>query len=68
MGLLGVGLGLGLGLGPGNAIVLFFSLVLQSVVNIFVFVGSVASYEYDDVNRFKQGELSETHSGLFGHT
>jgi len=24
----------------------FFSLVLQNVVNIFVFVGSVASYEY----------------------
>ena len=30
-----------------------------SVVNIFVFVGSVASYEHD-VNSFKQGELSET--------
>ena len=34
-----------IGLGPGNAILLFFSLVLQNVVNIFVFVGSVASYE-----------------------
>ena len=33
----------------------FFSLVLQNVVNIFVFVGAVASY-----NPFKHGELSET--------
>ena len=41
-----IGIGLGLGLGPGNAILLFFSLVLQNVVNFFVFVGSVVSYEY----------------------
>ena len=40
-----IGIGLGLGLGPGNAMLLFFSLVLQNVVNIFVFVGLVASYE-----------------------
>ena len=31
---------LGLGLGPGNALLFFF---LQNVVNIFVFVGLVAS-------------------------
>ena len=41
---IGIGIGLGLGLGPGNAILLFFS-CLKSVVNIFVFVGAVASYE-----------------------
>ena len=37
----------------------FSCLVLQNMVNIFVFVGSVASYEYL-INCFKQGELSET--------
>ena len=38
------GLGLGLGQGPGNALaVLFFSSGLISVVNTFVFVGSVVS-------------------------
>ena len=44
---IGLGIGLGLGLGPGNAILLlFFFSLLQNVVNIFVFIGSVASYEY----------------------
>ena len=38
----GLDLGLGLGLEPGNA--LLFILVLQNVMNIFVFIGSVASY------------------------
>ena len=40
----GQGNGLGIGLGPENAI-LFFLSCLKSVVNIFVFVGSVGSYE-----------------------
>ena len=42
---LGLGLELGLELGPGNAILLFFLSCLKSVVSIFVFVDSVASYE-----------------------
>ena len=57
----GLGIGLWLGMGPGNAIPIFFS-SLKNVVNIFVFVGSVASYEclIRYVSRFKQDELSET--------
>ena len=36
----GYGLGLMLGLGLGNVVLLFFSLVLQNVINIFVLVTS----------------------------
>ena len=44
-------------LGPGNAVLLFFPLVLQNVMNMFA---AVASYEYliRLCNHFKPGELS----------